>query len=90
MDVGTAAHSMFLEGLDIAECIPVDSYSKNSPTMKASEAKELRDAALAAGKIPLKRKPYNSALQLSRVAGRVPRQDRAVHQGQARANDHLG
>jgi hypothetical protein len=64
MDIGTAAHAMFLEGLDIAECIPVDSYSKNSPTMKASEAKELRDAALAAGKIPLKRKPYNSALQL--------------------------
>jgi hypothetical protein len=64
MDIGTAAHAMFLEGLNTAECIPVDSYSTNSPTMKASEAKALRDAARANGKIPLKSKQYNAALNV--------------------------
>ena len=64
MDIGTAAHAAFLEGDHKIELIPVDSYSKNSPTMKVSEAKELRDAALAAGRIPLKKRQYAATMNV--------------------------
>ena len=64
MDIGNAAHAAFLEGDHKLELIPTDSYSKNSPTIKASEAKELRDAALAAGRIPLKKQQYAAAMNV--------------------------
>jgi hypothetical protein len=53
MDVGTAAHALFLEGSDRVEHIPFDSY-------RTKDAKEMRDAALAAGRIPLKTRAYDS------------------------------
>jgi PDDEXK-like domain of unknown function (DUF3799) len=64
MDIGTAAHSMFLEGEDKVVLIPTDSYSKNGPIMKASEAKQMRDEAIADGKIPLKQKQFAAAANI--------------------------
>jgi PDDEXK-like domain of unknown function (DUF3799) len=63
-DIGTAAHAMFLEGVNKIELIPVHSYSKNSPNMKVSEAKALRDAAMAEGKIPLKIAQHAAAMNV--------------------------
>jgi len=54
MDVWTAAHSLFLEGSDIVVHIPFDSYRTNA-------AKEMRDIALANGKVPLKTAQYDAA-----------------------------
>src|SRR5690348_2881416 len=54
MDVGTAAHAMFLEGIDKAVLSPFDAYRSNA-------AKEWRAGALAEGKIPLKAHAYDKA-----------------------------
>ncbi len=45
-DVGTAAHQLFLEGVDALAIIPFDDW-------RTSAAKELRDEARLAGRIPL-------------------------------------
>jgi hypothetical protein len=57
MELGSAAHAMFLQGLDIVEHIPFDSY-------RTKDAKEMRDNARSRGMIPLKTKAYNSAKNL--------------------------
>lgn len=57
MDVGTAAHALFLEGTDKVQRIEFDSYRTNA-------AKEARDAAMAAGKIPLKPKQYDGTMRV--------------------------
>lgn len=57
MDVGSAAHAMFLEGRDIVELIPFHSYQSNA-------AKEARDIALTAGRIPLKPTQYDHAMRI--------------------------
>ena len=57
MDIGSAAHAMFLEGEDVVAVVPFDSYRTNA-------AKELRDDALREGKIPLKSKQYATALNV--------------------------
>ena len=52
MDVGTICHALMLgKPLPEVELIPFDEY-------RTKEAKTLRDAAIAAGKIPLKNKEY--------------------------------
>ena len=53
MNIGTAAHALFLRGEDIAAFIEFDDWRKNA-------AKEARDAALAAGKVPLLTKHYDA------------------------------
>jgi hypothetical protein len=58
MDIGSAAHCMFLEGQDRVAVIPFDSYRTNA-------AKELRDDALREGRIPLKSKQYATALNVT-------------------------
>lgn len=45
-DIGSAAHSVFLEGIDKVCVVPFDDWRKK-------EAKEARDEARASGKIPL-------------------------------------
>jgi hypothetical protein len=57
MDVGTAAHALFLEGVDKIAVVPFDSYRSNA-------AKEFRDDALREGRIPLKQKQYSAALNV--------------------------
>ena len=57
MDIGSAAHAMFLEGEDVVAVVPFDSYRTNA-------AKELRADALREGKIPLKSKQYATALNV--------------------------
>jgi len=69
MDIGTAAHALFLEGEDKIVRIPVDSYSTNQTlpdgtVMKAGESRALRDAAKASGKIPLKTKQYDASMRV--------------------------
>lgn len=49
--VGTAAHAMLLQGLDVCEVIDHNDY-------RTTAAKEARDAAYAAGKTPLLKKQY--------------------------------
>jgi hypothetical protein len=56
-DVGTASHAIFLRGENIIEKIPFDTYQTKA-------AKQLRDDALAAGKIPLKQSKYDDVLRL--------------------------
>lgn len=46
MDLGTAAHALYLEGEDVIEIIEADSWRKTAD-------KEARDAARARGKVPL-------------------------------------
>jgi hypothetical protein len=54
MDVGSAVHAAFLQGVDrLAHC-PVDSWRSNA-------AKAMRDQALAELRIPLKTKQYDAA-----------------------------
>jgi hypothetical protein len=50
-DLGTAAHASLLEGLDICEVC-------DFPDWRTNDAKAARDAARAAGKIPLLKKDY--------------------------------
>jgi hypothetical protein len=57
MDVGSAAHAMFLEGQDKVAVIPFDTY-------RTAAAKELRDDALQQGRIPLKQVKYATALNV--------------------------
>jgi hypothetical protein len=57
MDVGTAAHALFLQGEITAVHIPFDSYRTNA-------AKELREMALADHKIPLKTKQFDAAMRV--------------------------
>jgi hypothetical protein len=45
-DLGTVVHDLFLEGYDRVEVVPFDDWRKN-------DAKQMRDAARAEGKIPL-------------------------------------
>lgn len=56
-DAGTAAHSIFLRGENIIEKVPFDTYQTKA-------AKEIRDAALAAGKVPLKQSKYDDVMRL--------------------------
>jgi hypothetical protein len=57
MDVGTAAHALFLEGQNKIERVPFTAYRSN-------EAKAARDAILAAGRIPLKPPQYDAAMRV--------------------------
>lgn len=56
-DVGTASHAIFLRGENIIEKIPFDTYQTKA-------AKQLRDDALAAGRIPLKQSKYDDVMRL--------------------------
>jgi len=60
MDTGTAAHAMFLEGVDKTVHVPFDTYATKA-------AKEFRDQTRADGKIPLKTKQYDAAHRLVEV-----------------------
>jgi len=57
MDIGTAVHAAFLEGgaARIEHC-PFDDW-------RTTAAKEMRDASLAAGRIPLKTSAYEGAMR---------------------------
>lgn len=57
MDVGTAAHALFLQGLNLVERIEFDSYRTNA-------AKAARDDARARGMIPLKSAQYDAAMNV--------------------------
>lgn len=56
-DVGTAAHSMFLQGEQIARLC-------DFPDWRTNKAKDARAAAILDGKIPLKRATYDRAMRL--------------------------
>jgi hypothetical protein len=56
-DAGSAAHAIFLRGESIIDRIPFDTYNTKA-------AKELRDASLAAGRIPLKQSKYDDVMRL--------------------------
>jgi hypothetical protein len=58
MDIGTAVHSAFLQGIDKVAHVPFDSFRTNA-------AKEFRDEARAEGKIPLKTKLYDSVMRVT-------------------------
>jgi PDDEXK-like domain of unknown function (DUF3799) len=60
MDVGSAAHALFLEGEDKIVHVPFDTYHTKI-------AKEMRDEAYADGKIPLKTKARDAALRVTEV-----------------------
>jgi hypothetical protein len=57
MDIGSAAHAMFLKGEDAIAVIPFASYA-------SKEAKAQRDAARAEGRIPLKQHHYERAISI--------------------------
>jgi hypothetical protein len=56
-DTGTAAHSMFLRGEQVAVVVEFDSYATKA-------AKAARDEILAAGKVPLKRTKYDDTMRM--------------------------
>lgn len=56
-DAGTAAHAIFLRGEDIIERVPFDTYNTKA-------AREMRDTALAAGRVPLKQSKYEDVMRL--------------------------
>lgn len=60
-DLGTAAHSLFLQGIDIAEVIEAKDW-------RTKAAQEARDAARQAGKIPLLADQYSRAVDMVNVA----------------------
>lgn len=60
-DIGTAAHAMLLEGIDVIETCDYDDWRKK-------EAQEKRDAARAAGKIPLLRKHRDAVVAMVSAA----------------------
>ena len=60
-DIGTAAHALFLQGLDVATVIDADDWRKK-------EAKEARDAARIAGKVPLLTRQYDAVADMVEVA----------------------
>src|SRR5438105_1035609 len=55
--IGTAVHSLLLEGDDIAYVILADSWRTN-------DAKEARDYARSLGRVPLLQKQHEGALQM--------------------------
>jgi hypothetical protein len=59
-DIGTAAHSVFLQGDNIAVCLNFNDWRKN-------EAKEARDEARANGLIPLLPEQYDNVLAMAEV-----------------------
>jgi hypothetical protein len=60
-DIGTAAHSSFLEGIDNVCCIDADDW-------RTKAAKEARDNARAEGKVPLLNKHYADVLAMVNAA----------------------
>jgi len=60
-DIGIAFHDLFLEGWDRAEVIAADSYRTN-------EAQLARQAAYAAGKVPLLTKHYDAVQAMAKAA----------------------
>ena len=62
-DAGTAAHSIFLRGENTIDLVPFDTYATKA-------AKEMRDASLAAGRIPLKRSKYDDVMRLVEILER--------------------
>ena len=60
-DIGTAAHALFLQGIDRAEVILFDDWRKK-------EARDLRDSARTDGRIPLLREQYNKVYEMVKVA----------------------
>lgn len=56
-DIGTAAHEMFLLGSDAVAVLDVDSFRTNA-------AKQARDEARAAGKLPLKKANHQAVLRI--------------------------
>ena len=60
-DIGTAAHSIFLEGRNVVTVIDAEDWRKK-------EAKEARDAARAEGKIPLLKSQADDVLKMVMVA----------------------
>ena len=63
-DIGTAAHTIFLEGTDdIAVSLPYDDWRKK-------EAQAARDEARANGKVPLLAKQYDSVMSMVEVANK--------------------
>lgn len=62
-DIGTAAHSVFLCGDNIAVCLNFNDWRKN-------EAKEARDDARANGLIPLLSEQYDGVMAMVEVARR--------------------
>jgi hypothetical protein len=59
-DAGSAAHSIFLRGENIIDLVPFNTYNTKA-------ARELRDHALAAGRIPLKQSKYDDVMRLVEV-----------------------
>ena len=62
-NIGTAAHSLLLEGIDAAQVLDFDDYRKK-------DAQTERDAARAAGKIPLLREQYERVSAMVAAAHR--------------------
>jgi hypothetical protein len=60
-DIGTAAHALFLQGIDRAEVIEADSW-------RTKDAKEKRDAARSAGRIPFLPHQYEEVLAMVTAA----------------------
>jgi len=60
-DVGTAAHALFLEGLNNCEVI-------DAPTWQTKAAKEAREAARLAGKVPLLTHQYQNVADMVKAA----------------------
>jgi hypothetical protein len=60
-DIGTAAHALFLQGIDVAEVIEADSW-------RTKDAKEKRDAARFAGRIPFLPHQYEEVLAMVTAA----------------------
>jgi hypothetical protein len=60
-DIGTAAHSIFLEGDNIAVKIDADDW-------RTTKAKEARDTARADGKVPLLAKQYDGVMAMVQQA----------------------
>jgi hypothetical protein len=60
-DIGTAAHALFLQGIDKAEVIEADSW-------RTKDAKEKRDAARSAGRIPFLPHQYEEVLAMVTAA----------------------
>ncbi len=63
-DLGSATHSLFLEGIDIAVLIPGDDWRKK-------EAKEARDKAREEGKIPFLVDQYEKVIKMVKVANKA-------------------
>jgi hypothetical protein len=60
-DIGTAAHSLFLQGIDRAEIVEAKDW-------RTKEAKEKRDAARASGLIPLLSHQYDDVVSMVNAA----------------------